>query len=104
MPQTDDEMALQSAASMEARSAADAGYGRRSEPDSTVPILAGSASGQEIKLIAAKWTNVTPPAALATSLRPLSGSVRSFSVDLYYPSTLHLLGLSYVAEKRPRCL
>ncbi|HEV7305434.1 glycosyl hydrolase family 8 [Ensifer sp.] len=31
-------------------------------------------------------------------------SVRVFSPTQYYPSTLHLLGLSYVKEKRPECL
>ncbi|MEI2298666.1 glycosyl hydrolase family 8 [Ensifer sp. MJa1] len=31
-------------------------------------------------------------------------SVKVFSPTQYYPSTLHLLGLSYVKEKRPECL
>lgn len=35
---------------------------------------------------------------------PIPESVRAFSPTRYYPSTLHLLGLSYVREKRPECL
>lgn len=35
---------------------------------------------------------------------PIPDSVKVFSPTQYYPSTLHLLGLSYVREKRPECL
>lgn len=35
---------------------------------------------------------------------PLPEDVKSFRPTLYYPSTLHLLGLAFVAEKRPECL
>ncbi|HEV7320311.1 MAG TPA: glycosyl hydrolase family 8 [Ensifer sp.] len=35
---------------------------------------------------------------------PIPDSVKVFSPTQYYPSTLHLLGLSYVKEKRPECL
>ena len=35
---------------------------------------------------------------------PLPEDVRNFQPTLYYPSTLHLLGLAFVAEKRPECL
>lgn len=35
---------------------------------------------------------------------PLPDSVKVFSPTQYYPSTLHLLGLSYAKEKRPECL
>jgi endoglucanase len=34
----------------------------------------------------------------------LSPAVRQFVPTLYYPSTLHLLGLAYAAEKHPECL
>lgn len=34
----------------------------------------------------------------------LPASAKRFEPTLYYPSTLHLLGLSYVAEKHPECL
>lgn len=35
---------------------------------------------------------------------PLPEDVKRFQPTLYYPSTLHLLGLAFVAEKRPECL
>ncbi|WP_457580635.1 glycosyl hydrolase family 8 [Ensifer canadensis] len=35
---------------------------------------------------------------------PLPDGVKVFSPTQYYPSTLHLLGLSYAKEKRPECL
>lgn len=35
---------------------------------------------------------------------PLPADVKQFTPTLYYPSTLHLLGLSFVADKRPECL
>ncbi|WP_112833035.1 glycosyl hydrolase family 8 [Ensifer sp.] len=35
---------------------------------------------------------------------PLPERVKVFSPTQYYPSTLHLLGLSYAKEKRPECL
>lgn len=35
---------------------------------------------------------------------PLPADVKQFTPTLYYPSTLHLLGLSYVAAKQPECL
>ncbi|MDQ0322415.1 endoglucanase [Pararhizobium capsulatum DSM 1112] len=35
---------------------------------------------------------------------PLPEDVKSFRPTQYYPSTLHLLGLAFVAEKRPECL
>ena len=31
-------------------------------------------------------------------------TVKQFTPTLYYPSTLHLLGLAYAAEKHPECL
>ncbi|CAN7700728.1 glycosyl hydrolase family 8 [Pararhizobium sp. LjRoot238] len=34
----------------------------------------------------------------------LPADVRQFTPTLYYPSTLHLLGLSFVAAKHPECL
>jgi endoglucanase len=34
----------------------------------------------------------------------LPADVKQFTPTLYYPSTLHLLGLSFVAEKHPECL
>lgn len=36
--------------------------------------------------------------------RRLPASAKRFEPTLYYPSTLHLLGLSYVVEKHPECL
>lgn len=35
---------------------------------------------------------------------PIPAGLKRFEPTLYYPSTLHLLGLSLVAEKYPRCL
>jgi endo-1,4-beta-D-glucanase Y len=35
---------------------------------------------------------------------PVPEDVKRFQPTLYYPSTLHLLGLAYAAEKRPECL
>jgi endo-1,4-beta-D-glucanase Y len=35
---------------------------------------------------------------------PLPEDVKRFQPTLYYPSTLHLLGLAFVAEMRPECL
>jgi len=34
----------------------------------------------------------------------LPAAVKEFTPTLYYPSTLHLLGLSYVAARQPECL
>ena len=34
----------------------------------------------------------------------LPPAVLQFVPTLYYPSTLHLLGLAYAAEKHPECL
>ncbi len=46
------------------------------------------------------------PAVLgcATASRPLPEAVKTFKVDLYYPSTLQLLALSFISEKYPKCL
>jgi endoglucanase len=45
-------------------------------------------------------------AALACALdrTPIPAGLRQFSPTVYYPSTLHLLGLSFVAWKHPECL
>jgi endo-1,4-beta-D-glucanase Y len=42
--------------------------------------------------------------ACVTSGTELPGSAKQFAPTLYFPSTLHLLGLSYIAEKHPECL
>jgi endoglucanase len=34
----------------------------------------------------------------------IPAAIRQFAPTLYYPSTLHLLGLSYIAEMHPECL
>lgn len=34
----------------------------------------------------------------------IPAAIRQFAPTLYYPSTLHLLGLSYIAESHPECL
>ena len=46
------------------------------------------------------------PALIACVLdgKKLPAELRSFAPTLYYPSTLHLLGLSFVATEHPECL
>ena len=36
--------------------------------------------------------------------KPISNGARAFTPTLYYPSTLHLLGLSFLSEHYPGCL
>lgn len=43
-------------------------------------------------------------AACAADGSPLPAGSREFTPTLYYPSTLHLLGLAIVREKYPKCL
>jgi len=42
--------------------------------------------------------------ACALSETPVPAELKSFTPTLYYPSTLHLLGLAYLAEHQGRCL
>lgn len=34
----------------------------------------------------------------------LPANIKQFTPTLYYPSTLHLLGLSFIAARQPECL
>jgi endoglucanase len=42
--------------------------------------------------------------ACVTGGKELPASVKQFTPTLYYPSTLHLLGLAYVMKRHPECL
>ncbi|HEX2556171.1 MAG TPA: glycosyl hydrolase family 8 [Microvirga sp.] len=55
-------------------------------------------------LTARGYTMWAPLLACATASRPLPEAAKTFKLDLYYPSTLQLLALSFVSEKFPRCL
>ena len=43
-------------------------------------------------------------AACALDGTAIPAELRRFQPTLYYPSTLHLLSLAYVAERHPECL
>ena len=45
-----------------------------------------------------------PLAACALDGTAIPAELRRFQPTLYYPSTLHLLSLAYVAERHPECL
>ncbi len=77
---------------------------RQRWPGEAIDIVDVTTGSVQETLSGKGYSMVAALVACATSSRVLSSEVRGFSVDLYYPSTLHLLGLSYVAEKRPRCL
>jgi endoglucanase len=55
-------------------------------------------------LTARGYTMLASLLSCAAASRPLPEAVKTFKPDLYYPSTLQLLALSYVSEKLPRCL
>ncbi|MDW6023487.1 glycosyl hydrolase family 8 [Mesorhizobium sp. BAC0120] len=46
---------------------------------------------------------ITALAACATKGTPVPAALKSFAPTLYYPSTLHLLGLAYIAERQGGC-
>jgi endoglucanase len=66
-----------------------------------VDVTTGRA--QEV-LTARGYTMLSSLLGCVLASRPLPETVKTFQPDLYYPSTLQLLGLSYVSEKFPRCL
>ncbi|WP_244513206.1 MULTISPECIES: glycosyl hydrolase family 8 [unclassified Ensifer] len=67
-------------------------------------ILSDAAGAVQTSLMDPGYRFVNHILACVLDRVPIPDSVKVFSPTLYYPSTLHLLGLSYVKEKRPECL
>ncbi len=69
------------------------------------PAVVATASGKTSQTLADPGYQMLS-AALACALdrTPIPAPLRQFSPTAYYPSTLHLLGLSFVVWKHPECL
>jgi endoglucanase len=69
------------------------------------PGVVATASGKTSQALADPGYQMLS-AALACALdrTPIPAALRQFTPTAYYPSTLHLLGLSFVVWKHPECL
>jgi len=67
----------------------------------TIDILSGTAKDS---LSDPGYRIVNHILACVMDKTPLPADVKLFTPTRYYPSTLHLLGLSFVAAKQPECL
>ncbi len=73
--------------------------------DGKDPAVVATASGQTSATLADPGYQMLS-ASLACALKrtPIPDDLRRFTPTAYYPSTLHLLGLSFVTWKHPECL
>jgi endoglucanase len=69
------------------------------------PAIVDIASGRILTVLADPGYRILA-ASLDCALRgkPLPDDLKQFQPTMYYPSTLHLLTLSYLTEKYPQCL
>jgi endoglucanase len=69
------------------------------------PGVVATASGRTSATLADPgYQMLSASLACALDRTPIPEDLRQFSPTVYYPSTLHLLGLSFVAWKHPECL
>ena len=74
-------------------------------PDGTAVNLVDLTNGQVTERLTDPGYRILPAlAACALDKTAIPAELRQFQPTLYYPSTLHLLSLAYVAERHPECL
>ncbi|MCM2505967.1 glycosyl hydrolase family 8 [Aureimonas altamirensis] len=74
-------------------------------PDGTAVNLTDLNNGQVTERLTDPGYRILPAlAACALDGTAIPAELRRFQPTLYYPSTLHLLSLAYVAERHPECL
>ncbi len=75
------------------------------DPDGNAVTLVDLESGAVSERLTDPGYRIIPAlAACARDGTKIGEDLRQFTPTLYYPSTLHLLGLSYAAEHHPECL
>ena len=74
-------------------------------PDGTAVNLVDLTNGHVTERLTDPGYRILPAlAACALDGTAIPAELRRFQPTLYYPSTLHLLSLAYVAERHPECL
>lgn len=68
------------------------------------PAIIDIATGQPVETLTDPGYRMLDAALACAAGTPVPEDLRRFEPTTYYPSTLHLLALSYVRERQPQCL
>ena len=70
-----------------------------------VPAVVDVDTGERIAVLSDPgYRMIAAAVACALSRTPVPDELKRFAPTAYYPSTLHLLGLSFLTERHPECL
>ena len=70
-----------------------------------VPAVVDVNTGKTVSALADPgYVMIAAAIACTLSRTPIPDDLKRFAPTTYYPSTLHLLGLSFVTERHPECL
>ncbi|MDI7862113.1 glycosyl hydrolase family 8 [Rhizobiaceae bacterium n13] len=73
-------------------------------PEDSLQLMTFDDAGPGTLLTDPGYRFINHLVACVAEAKPIPEDLRQFRPTLYYPSTLHLLGLAYAAEKHPGCL
>ena len=72
--------------------------------DGSVSIVTLEAGTVKERLTDAGYTLIPALVSCVLDKTPVAPALRTFTPTLYFPSTLHLLALSFLSERHPECL